>query len=132
MSKNQAHQTYLILNIGGFCENFSQNALNINAESVSIRKFLRWVLLASERAPASPTSTASPLARASPFTAATKFPLSGKHNFPYTGIFLLRCRVYRKRRCRRCYVSTPLEVFRKRTIKVRKRIRKSIISLLKC
>ena len=43
-----------------------------------------------------------------------------------------RCREYRKRRCRRCYVSTPLEVFRKRTIKVRKRIRKSIISLLKC
>ena len=29
---------------------------------------MRWVLLASERAPASPTSTASPLARASPFT----------------------------------------------------------------
>ena len=40
MSKNQAHQTYLILNIGGFCENFSQNARNIHAESVSIRKFL--------------------------------------------------------------------------------------------
>ncbi|MGM9840365.1 MAG: hypothetical protein ACI307_09910 [Sodaliphilus sp.] len=27
---------------------------------------------------------------------ATKFPLSGKHNFPYTEIFLLLCRVYRK------------------------------------
>ena len=41
MSKNQAHQTYLILNIGGFCENFSQNARNIHAESVAIRKFFR-------------------------------------------------------------------------------------------
>ena len=40
MSKNRAHQSYLILNIGGFCENFSQNARNIHAESVSIRKFL--------------------------------------------------------------------------------------------
>ena len=52
-----------------FAKFFSQNARNIHAESVSIRKFLRWVLLASERAPASPTSTASPLARAPPFTA---------------------------------------------------------------
>ena len=108
MSKNRAHQSYLILNYGGFCEIFSQNARNIHAESVSIRKFLRWVLLASERAPASPTSTASPLARASPFTAATKFPLSGKHNFPYTEIFPLQCRVYRKRRCRRFYALTNL------------------------
>ena len=69
MSKNRAHQSYLILNCGGFCENFSQYARNIHTESVAIRKFLRWVLLASERAPASPTSTASPLARAPPFTA---------------------------------------------------------------
>ena len=99
MSKNRPHQSYLILNYGGFCEFFSQNARNIYAESVPIRKFLRWVLLASERAPASPTSTASPLARAPPFTA--MFPLSGKHNFPYTEIFLLLCKVYRKRRCRR-------------------------------
>ena len=28
---------------------------------------------------------------------ATKFPLSGKHNFPYTEIFPLRCRVYQTR-----------------------------------
>ena len=28
---------------------------------------------------------------------ATKFPLSGKRNFPYTEIFPLRCRAYRKR-----------------------------------
>ena len=28
---------------------------------------------------------------------ATKFPLSGKHNFPYTEIFPLRCRAYQKR-----------------------------------
>ena len=69
MSKNQAHQSYLILNYGGFCEFFSQYARNIHAKSVSVWKFLRWVLLASERAPASPTSTASPLARAPPFTA---------------------------------------------------------------
>ena len=69
MSKNRAYQSYLILNYGGFCEFFSQYARNIHAESVAIRKFLRWVLLASERAPASPTSTASPLARAPPFTA---------------------------------------------------------------
>ena len=69
MSKNQAHQSYLILNYGGFCEFFSQYARNIHAESVAVRKFLRCVLLASERAPASPTSTASPLARAPPFTA---------------------------------------------------------------
>ena len=48
---------------------FLQYARNIHTESISIRKFLRWVLLASERAPASPTSTASPLARAPPFTA---------------------------------------------------------------
>ena len=74
VSKNWAHQTNLILNYGGFCEIFSQNARNIHAESVSIRKFLRWVLLASERAPASPTSTASPLARASPFTATLQNP----------------------------------------------------------
>ena len=40
MSKNQAHQSYLILNYGGFCEFFSQNARNIYAESVPIRKFL--------------------------------------------------------------------------------------------
>ena len=69
MSKKRAHQSYLILNYGGFCEIFSQYARNIHAESVAIWKFLRWVLLASEHAPASPTSTASPLARASPFTA---------------------------------------------------------------
>ena len=69
MSKNRAHQSYLILNCCGFCEIFSQNARNIHAKSVAIWKFLRWVLLASERAPASPTSTASPLARAPPFTA---------------------------------------------------------------
>ena len=108
MSKNLAHQSYLILNYGGFCEIFSQNARNIHAESVSIRKFLRWVLLASERAPASPTSTASPLARASPFTAATKFPLSGKHNFPCTEIFPLQCREYQKRRCHLCGVRGGL------------------------
>ena len=47
----------------------SNNPRNIDRKSVSIRKFLRWVLLSSERAPASPTSTASPLARASPFPA---------------------------------------------------------------
>ena len=52
-----------------FAKFFSQYARNIHAESVAIWKFLRWVLLASERAPASPTSTASPLARAPPFTA---------------------------------------------------------------
>ena len=69
LSKNWAQQSYLILNFGWFCDFFSQNARNIHAESVAIRKFLRWVLLASERAPASPTSTASPLARAPPFTA---------------------------------------------------------------
>ena len=49
--------------------NKSNNARNIDRESVSIRKLLRWVLLASEHAPASPTCTASPLARTSPFTA---------------------------------------------------------------
>ena len=41
VSKNWAHQTNLILNYGGFCEIFSQNARNIHAESVSIRKFFR-------------------------------------------------------------------------------------------
>ena len=41
MSKNRAHQSYLILNYGGFCEIFSQNARNIHAESVPIRKFFR-------------------------------------------------------------------------------------------
>ena len=69
MSKNRANLSYIILKYDGFCDFFSQNARNIHAESVSVRKFLRWVLLASERAPASPTSTASPLARAPPFTA---------------------------------------------------------------
>ena len=69
VSKNRAHLSYIILKYDGFCDFFSQNARNIHAESVAIRKFLRWVLLASERAPASPTSTASPLARAPPFTA---------------------------------------------------------------
>ena len=49
--------------------NKSNNARNIDRESVSIIKLLRWVLLASEHAPASPTCTASPLARTSPFTA---------------------------------------------------------------
>ena len=69
VSKNRAHLSYRILKYDGFCDFFSQYARNIHAESVAIRKFLRWVLLASERAPASPTSTASPLARAPPFTA---------------------------------------------------------------
>ena len=50
-------------------KNKSNYARNIDRESVSIRKLLRWVLLASEHAPASPTCTASPLARTSPFTA---------------------------------------------------------------
>ena len=85
MGKYRAHY-YLILNYGGFCDFISQNARNIHAKSVAIWKFLRWVLLASERAPASPTSTASPLERASPFAAATKSPLSGKHNLPSTEI----------------------------------------------
>lgn len=40
MSKNRAHQTNLILNYGGFCEIFSQNARNIHAESVSVWEFL--------------------------------------------------------------------------------------------
>ena len=35
---------------------------------------------------------------------ATKFPLSGKRNFPYTGISRSRCIAYRKRRCHRCGV----------------------------
>ena len=39
MSKNRAQQSCLILNYGGFCENFSQNAWNIHAEGVAIRKF---------------------------------------------------------------------------------------------
>ena len=40
LSKNRAQQSYLILNYGGFCENFSQNARNIHAECVAIWKFL--------------------------------------------------------------------------------------------
>ena len=108
MSKNRAHQSYLILNYGGFCEIFSQNARNIHAESVSIWKFLRWVLLASERAPASPTSTASPHARASPFTIATKFPLLGKHSFRGRGISHTLYIMYRKHRCRLCGVAIGL------------------------
>ena len=55
--------------MANFAKFFSQNTRNIHAKSVAVGKFLRWVLLASERAPASPTSTASPLARAPPFTA---------------------------------------------------------------
>ena len=69
VSKNRAHLSYIILKYDGFCDFFSQNARNIHAESVAIRKFLRWVLLASKHALASPTSTESPLARAPPFTA---------------------------------------------------------------
>lgn len=55
-------------------DTLSNHPWNIYRESVSVRKLLRWVLLASERAPASPTSTASPLARASPFTATLQNP----------------------------------------------------------
>ena len=44
---------------------------------------------------------------------ATKFPLSGMRNFPYTEISLLRCRVCRKRRCRRCGVRGGLLRFRR-------------------
>ena len=40
LSKNRAHQSYLILKYGGFCDFFSQNAGNIHAESVSIWKFV--------------------------------------------------------------------------------------------
>ena len=39
LSKNRAQQSYLILNYGGFCENFSQNARNIHAESITVREF---------------------------------------------------------------------------------------------
>lgn len=39
---------------------------------------------------------------------ATKFVLSGKRNFPYLEFFLLRCRGYRMRQCRRCGVLINL------------------------
>ena len=42
MGKYRAHY-YLILNYGGFCDFISQNARNIHAESVVVRKFLRWL-----------------------------------------------------------------------------------------
>ena len=59
---------------------------------------MRCVLLASERAPASPTSTASPLARAPPFTAMLQNSRCWESiTFPTTGIFPLRCRVYQTR-----------------------------------
>ena len=98
MSKNRAYQSYLILNYGGFCEFFSQYARNIHAESVAVRKFLRCVLLASERAPVSPTSTASPLARAPPFTAMLQNSRCRESiTFPIRKFFRSRCRAYRKR-----------------------------------
>ena len=40
VSKNRAHQSYLILNHGAFCNFSSQYARNIHTESVPIRKFL--------------------------------------------------------------------------------------------
>ena len=39
LSKNRAHQSYLILNYGGFCEFFSQYDRNIHAKSVAVWKF---------------------------------------------------------------------------------------------
>ena len=77
---------------------FSQNAWNIYAESVPIRKFLRWVLLASEHAPASPTSTASPLTRASPFTATLQNSRCRERiTFPIRKFFCSYVVVYQKR-----------------------------------
>lgn len=45
LSKNRAHQSYLILNYGGFCEKFSLNTRNIHAESAAIKFFRKNAIL---------------------------------------------------------------------------------------
>ena len=105
VSKNRAHQTYLILNIGGFAKIFHKtpeiftlkasrygNFCGGSCSQANVHRLRRQALQAHSRE----------LRRSQPLQNSR---CRESITFPTTEIFPLRCREYRKRRCRRCGVA---------------------------
>ena len=127
MGKNRAHISYKLLKIGIFLPFFIKSPLK-HLLRTHLGMGIFAVGLARKR-----TCTGFADKHCKPtregfavHSHATKSPLSGKHNFPCTEIFPLRYRAYQTHLCRRCYVSTPLEVFVKEPLKFAKEFLKAL------